>query len=244
MSGLEIAGATRMEHRSREDRKAPFLCEANLALSSFSRTKPSKRWRSMHTPRRFADITEEVVQRQPDVPRQADASLNKLEEVHSNIHTVSQANALIRQRVLGRVQTAALTRENLMMLEDDFETNRPAEQMKRKKEFIQKEMEKGRRSSGPSEEKLALLRKISEREEKTAAAQKHIRSDSVLGDLRKARFRMVAQMAQKRLQSVSPDVNRMIEEGKLATQLDWYLRFCGEENAVDEEKEEDSDLSN
>lgn len=62
-------------------------------------------------------------------------------------------------------------------------------------------MEKGRRSVAPSEEKLALLRKIDEREEKTEAARK-MRADSVLGDLRKARFRHLARMAQKRLQSV------------------------------------------
>ena len=62
-------------------------------------------------------------------------------------------------------------------------------------------MEKGRRSVATAEEKLALLRKIDEREEKTEAARK-MRADSVLGDLRKARFRHLARMAQKRLQSV------------------------------------------
>ena len=64
-------------------------------------------------------------------------------------------------------------------------------------------MEKGRRSVASQEDKLALLKKIDEREEKTDVERK-IRADSVLGDLRKAKFRHLALMAQKRLQSVRP----------------------------------------
>lgn len=64
-------------------------------------------------------------------------------------------------------------------------------------------MERGRRTAAPAEEKLALLRKIDELEAKEKT-EKKVRADSVLEDLRKARFRNLALMAQKRLSSVSP----------------------------------------
>lgn len=82
----------------------------------------------------------------------------------------------------------------------------------RKKEFIKREMEKGRRTVDPSEQKMALLRKIDEREQKTEERRQH-RSDSVLGDLRKVKFRHLARMAQKRLQSVIPA--EMLVQGAL-----------------------------
>jgi len=62
-------------------------------------------------------------------------------------------------------------------------------------------MEKGRRSSASAEDKLSLLRRIDENEARNG--DKKIRADSVLGDLRKAKFRHLALMAQKRLQSVN-----------------------------------------
>lgn len=102
--------------------------------------------------------------------------------------------------------------------------------MRRKREFIQKEMEKSRQKAGSAEAKAMLLNKIKEREEK-AKVKDESRADSVLEDLRKARFRMVAQMAQKRLQSMSPEVKNAEEE--LSSRIDWYLRFCGEDDGTD-----------
>jgi len=99
--------------------------------------------------------------------------------------------------------------------------------LRRKRQFIQKEMEKSRQKAGSAEAKAMLLKKINDREERQRAA-KETRADSVLDDLRKARFRMVAQMAQKRLQSITPDVKNQ-EEEDLSNRIDWYLRFCGEE---------------
>lgn len=103
------------------------------------------------------------------------------------------------------------------------------EQLRRKREFIQKEMEKSRQKAGSSEAKAMLLNKIKEREEKVKVKEES-RADSVLEDLRKARFRMVAQMAQKRLQSMSPEVKNAEEE--LSSRIDWYLRFCGEDDGT------------
>lgn len=87
-------------------------------------------------------------------------------------------------------------------------------------------MEKSRQKAGSAEAKAMLLKKINDREERQRAA-KETRADSVLEDLRKARFRMVAQMAQKRLQSITPDIKNQEED--LSNRIDWYLRFCGEE---------------
>eukprot|EP00210_Caulerpa_lentillifera_P002180 g2094.t1 len=181
--------------------------------------------------------TEDIVQHTPDNAQRSGAvSQRRLAEMHSNINVLTQTNALLREGLSGKSQRASLTKENLMMLEDTLEHNRPAEQLRRKREFIQKEMDKRRQKAGSAEAKALLLKKINDREERQKA-EKQTRSDSVLEDLRRTRFRMVAQMAQKRLQSMTPDMKDQEEE--LSNRIDWYLRFCGEdgeeEQAADRE---------
>lgn len=71
--------------------------------------------------------TDELVSERGDATRRdGAASQKKLAETHSNIHVVNQTNALLRERLAGKSQPATLTRENLMMLEDNLEHNRPA----------------------------------------------------------------------------------------------------------------------
>ena len=62
----------------------------------------------------------------PEVPRRGDGAASKFEQVHSSIHHVSQANALLRKKLEAKHQPVALTRENLLQLEEIYETNKPA----------------------------------------------------------------------------------------------------------------------
>lgn len=236
MSRFEFAKANRMELRAPDEERSAFLTEQNLGLHTLQKARSSARRLGSVRRTRGVELVDSLVCALPEVPRRGDGAASKFEQVHSSIHHVSQANALLRKKLEAKHQPVALTRENLLQLEEIYETNKPAIQQQRKQEFIRREMEKGRRSVATAEEKLALLRKIDEREEKTEAARK-MRADSVLGDLRKARFRHLARMAQKRLQSVSPDVLKMEEEKEgLASQIDWYLKFCGENDEVPEEE--------
>eukprot|EP00210_Caulerpa_lentillifera_P000654 g631.t1 len=223
MQKVEICGA-RMNHHAPDE-----YSTRSPATDSFGVPVPRRiSSANSQTPRSTFSVytTEESVRHKLEIPRRPSAGTQRrYAEVHTNIHVVNQTNAMLRERLSERSQPASLTKENLMMLEDTLENNRPAEQLRRKREFIQKEMEKSRQKSGSAEAKAALLKKISQREEKVKI-KNEARSDSVLEDLRKARFRMVAQMAQKRLQSMSPEVKNLEED--FSSRLDWYLRFCGE----------------
>lgn len=69
---------------------------------------------------------ESVVQMLPEVPHRDRLAGNKLDEVCSSLHHVSQTNAILRKKLEQKMQTAKLTRENLLYLEEIYEKNKPA----------------------------------------------------------------------------------------------------------------------